>query len=171
MSLLVEIALVALVGALWRSCSGRSWRSVLAGHAAMAALRAPFLAAGAECSRSASCLFGLVWLAILQLFGWMLVDVDRDHLAAPARRTIAAPSPALTIFRGGPRLIARRALAPDSSTTASAGGHGPAIDPTALGRLSFSRAGNGSALLVGILLAAGLLTALWLLRDEGREAG
>ncbi len=35
----------------------------------------------------------------------------------------------------------------------------------------FIGAGNELALLVGLLLAAGLLTALWLLRDEGPEAG
>ena len=31
-------------------------------------------------------IFGLLTFAILQLFGWMLVDVDHDHLPAPSAR-------------------------------------------------------------------------------------
>lgn len=173
MSLLVEGALlVALVSALLAVVLGQVLtRSVLAGHAAMAALGLAFLAAGGGVLALCFVLFGLVWLAILQLFGWMLVDVDRDHLAAPAWRTVAARLAALAVFGAGLAHIGRRALSSGQLDGRLAPGEqSVAIDPTALGGL-FLGAGSELALLVGLLLAAGLLTALWLLRDEGPEAG
>lgn len=173
MSALVAVALlVALGSALAAVVLGQVLtRSVLAGHAAMAALGLACLAAGGGVLALCFVLFGLVWLAILQLFGWMLVDVDRDHLPAPAWRTTAARLAALAFFAAGLCLLGRRALRSGQLEARLAPGEpGVEIDPTALGGL-FIGAGSELALLVGILLAAGLLTALWLLRDEGSEAG
>ncbi|MFO0691217.1 MAG: hypothetical protein U0900_21135 [Myxococcota bacterium] len=173
MSPLVGIALVvALASALAAVVLGQVLtRSVLAGHAAMAALGLACLAAGGGVLALCFVLFGLVWLAILQLFGWMLVDVDRDHLPSPAWRTTAARLAALAVFAAGLGLLGRRALRSGQLDDRLAPGEpGVSIDPSALGAV-FLGAGNELALLVGLLLAAGLLTALWLLRDEGSEAG
>lgn len=173
MSPVVEVALaLALVSALIAVVVGRVLtRSVLAGHAAMAGLGFACLAAGGGVLALCFVLFGLVWLSILQLFGWMLVDVDGDHLPAPSWRTTAARLAALGTFAAGLAIAARRVL---RSGQLGAVGASDAletpIDPTTLGGL-FIGAGNELALLVGLLLAAGLLTALWLLRDEGVEAG
>lgn len=179
MSSVVEIALqVALASALAAVVLGRVLtRSVLAGHAAMAGLGLACLAAGGGVLALCFVLFGLVWLVILQLFGWMLVDVDGDHLPAPAWWTIVARLAALGSFAAGLGLVARRALRGGqlaagigSEALADPTAPGVRIDPTALGGL-FIGARSELALLVGLLLAAGLLTALWLLRDEGTEAG
>ncbi|MBY0400164.1 hypothetical protein K2X89_07705, partial [Myxococcota bacterium] len=68
-------------------------------------------------------------------------------------------------------LVARRALRSGQLDAGNAASPLTAsIDPAALGRL-FIGAKSELALLVGLLLAAGLLTALWLLREEGSEAG
>jgi len=170
---LVEVALLlALASALAAVVLGQVLtRSVLAGHAAMAGLGLACLAAGGGVLALCFVLFGLVWLVILQLFGWMLVDVDRDHLPAPAGRTITARLAALATVAAGLALLARRALRSGQLDAVIApGGAGVAIDPTALGGF-FIGAGSELALLLGLLLAAGLLTALGLLRDEGSEAG
>lgn len=171
-SLVAAALLVALASALAAILLGQVLtRSVLAGHAAMAGLGLACLAAGGGVLALCFVLFGLVWLVILQLFGWMLVDVDRDHLPAPAWRTTAARLAALATFAAGLGLLLRRALRSGQlDAVVPAGGVGLSIDPTALGGL-FIGAGNELALLLGLLLAAGLLTALVLLRDEGSEAG
>lgn len=153
-------------------------RAVLAGAAAMVAFGLALLAAGAGVLALCFVLFALVWLAVLQLFGWMLVDVDHDHLPGLSWRTTGARVAALSAI--GAALVAlgrtlwRRG---ELSGAAIAGGGGPqasragdALDPVAIGGLFIGVHGD-LALPVGLLLAAGLLAALCLLRDEGPEAG
>ncbi len=109
---------------------------------------------------------------ILQLFGWMLVDVDHDHLPAPRLSPDGCPQAvALAVFAAGLALLGRRAFragelaAPSVTSDRSAG-----FDPVALGAFLFG--GHGElAMLLGCLLAAALLAALSLLREEGGDAG
>ena len=78
---------------------------------------------------------------------------------------------ALAAVAAGIGLFARTALRTGQLATPSAVGQDRvAIDPVAVGGL-FIGAGNELAQIAGLLLAAGLLTALCLLRDEGSEAG
>ena len=55
-------------------------RSVVAGYAAIALFGLAGLAAGGGVVALCVVIIGFLSFAILQLFGWMLVDVDHDHL-------------------------------------------------------------------------------------------
>lgn len=153
-------------------------RAVLAGAAAMSALGLALLAAGGGVLALCFVLVALVWLAVLQLFGWMLVDVDHDHLPGLSWRTTGARVAALAVFAAA--LVAfARALWRRGELAGAVGVGGDlaqaarlreALDPAAIGGLFIGVHGD-LALPVGLLLAAGLLAALCLLRDEESEAG
>lgn len=146
-------------------------RAVLAAVTAMTLLSLACLAAGGGVVALCFVVIGLVWIAILQLFGWMLVDVDHDHLPRLARRTVLARSALLVLLGGGLAWCVRAAIREEALAPVRAIGAGPiGFDPAALGALFIGRDGDLAPLL-GLLLAAGLLTALGLLRDEGSEAG
>lgn len=102
-------------------------------------------------------------LGLVQLFGWMLVDVDRDHLPSTDAATAAARSIAFLLVGGGLALLARGV----GSEMSSIGGRAAAapVHALALGRRLFVQQPEG-ALLLGLLLAAVLLAALMLLRDS-----
>lgn len=173
---LVELALgVALASALVAIVFGQVLtRSVVAGYAAIAAFGLAGLAAGGGVVALCVVIIGLLTFAILQLFGWMLVDVDHDHLPAPSARRVGAQLLALSTFAAGLVWLGRRALRagelaalPSPSVPAD---RSAAFDPEALGVFFFGGRGE-LAILLGCLLAAALLTALSLLRDEGTDAG
>lgn len=146
-------------------------RSVVASYAAIAAFGFAGLAAGGGVVALCLVIIGLLSFAILQLFGWMLVDVDHDHLPAPSPRRTGLQAIALAIFAAGLALLGRRALRAGELVAPSASSDRPAaFDPETLGAFFFG--GHGElAILLGCLLAAALLTALSLLRDEGADAG
>lgn len=153
-------------------------RAVLAGAAALVALGLALLAAGGGVLALCFVLFGLVWLGVLQLFGWMLVDIDHDHLPGLTWRTTGARVAALAAVGAALVLLGRSLLRRGELAGAAVAGRGPgpaarpgeALDPAAIGGLFIGVHGD-LALPVGLLLSAGLLTALCLLRDEGSEAG
>ncbi len=101
-------------------------------------------------------------LALVQLFGWMLVDVDRDHLPPTDRGTWLARSLAFLIVGGGLVLLGR-ALA-DSFRDV---GFGPR-EVLVAERLAEASA-RDFAVLAGLALSAVLLASLMLLRDDGEE--
>jgi predicted outer membrane lipoprotein len=174
MSPLVELATIAaIVLALVAVVSGQVLtRSVVAGHAAIAAFGLAALGAGAGVLALCFVIVGLLGLAILQLFGWMLVDIDHDHLPPPRPSTLAARLLALAVFALALAALVRAALR--RGELGSPPGLAPtptAFDPASLGSY-FLGSGGELAIVLGLLLAAALLTALWLLRDEeGVDAG
>ena len=146
-------------------------RSVVAGYAAIALFGLAGLAAGGGVVALCVVIIGLLSFAILQLFGWMLVDVDHDHLPSPSLRRAGAQAVALAIFAAGLVLLGRRAIrAGELVALAAPGDRSAAFDPEALGAFFFG-VHSELAILLGCLLAAALLTALSLLRDEGADVG
>ncbi len=146
-------------------------RSVVAGYAAIAAFGLAGLAAGGGVVALCFVIVGLLSFLLLQLFGWMLVDVDHDHLPAPTLSRTGAQAVVLAIFAAGLALLGRRAFrAGELAAPSATGDRSASFDPAALGAFLFG--GHGElAMLLGCLLAAALLTALSLLRDEGGDAG
>jgi len=173
MSALFALALgTALAGALAAVASGAVLtRAVVAGYAALAAFALAALVAGAGFLALGFALTALLGFALVQVFGWMLVDIDHDHLPALPLRTLLARGLALAVAGGALVGLARAVLRRGELEGPTRGGiaGAPAIDPGALVE-AFAGVGSEVALLLGLLLAAGLLTALGLLRDEGADA-
>lgn len=173
MTLLIEVAIVcALASALAAVLLGEVLtRSIVAASAALAAFGLACLAAGGSVVPLSIVIVGLLSLAILQLFGWMLVDVDHDHLPRLSLRTASARGLALVVFAAalgllGHEALRRGELAPAAATAEPVG----AVDPEAFGGFFVGTAAELPVVL-GCLLAAALLTALCLLRDEGADSG
>lgn len=145
-------------------------RAVIAGHVAVAALGLAGLAAGGGLTALALVVFGLLWLALLQLIGWMLVDVDHDHLPALRARTLLARGLALALFAFGQLAFLRTALRRSAFGRPGESTAPIPLEPDALGAFFIGR-GSEVAVVLGLLLAASLLTALRLLRDEESEHG
>jgi NADH:ubiquinone oxidoreductase subunit 6 (subunit J) len=146
-------------------------RSIVAASAAVAAFGLAGLAAGGSVVALCVVIVGLLALAILQLFGWMLVDVDHDHLPRLSLRTASARALSLAVVAAGLAQLGREALGRrELEPTPLVAGYDPAIDPAALGAVFFGSSGV-LAVVLGCLLAAALLTALCLLREEGTDAG
>lgn len=109
---------------------------------------------------------GVLVLATIQLFGWMLVDVDRDHLPPTDRATWIARSLAFLLLGFGMLLLVLAGLEQGAWT--------PAEKPmemaasSEIGALVFGP-WRMLATLCGITLAAGLLATLMLLRDDGEN--
>jgi len=112
-------------------------------------------------------------LGLLQLFGWMLVDVDRDHLPPTDRLTWFARSIAFLLLGGGIVVLGFALVQSDPAIFASSS---PPLAPVGADLREVTGAGNRffgplheGATLVGLLFAATLLAALMLLRDEGER--
>ncbi len=175
MTALIAVAVVgALVFAVLAVLVGEVLtRSVVAASASLAAFGLACLAAGGSVVALCLVIAGLLALAIVQLFGWMLVDVDHDHLQRLSLKTASARALALAVFGAGLVLLGREALRRgELGPSALVAIADPAIEPAALGAFFFGReAPFALAAILGFLLAAALLTALCLLRDEGTDAG
>jgi hypothetical protein len=110
-------------------------------------------------------------LALVQVFGWMLVDVDQDHLPPTESGTIVARGLAFLVLAAASAALvffAREELAlgvdaPAPAFVEIAGGAG--IDAADVGRALFSGL-QPQLILLGLAIGAGLLAALLLLRDE-----
>ncbi|MAG29974.1 MAG: hypothetical protein CL908_03655 [Deltaproteobacteria bacterium] len=140
-------------------------RSLVAAYVFIGALGVALLFAGAGFMAFVIGILGALMLAALQLFGWMLVDVDRDHLPATDRPTWLARSLAFLLVGLALALLVAGALA--GGELATAAGRPATRDPMAIGRLLFGPLGDVT-MLVGLAVAAGLLASLLLLRDDGR---
>jgi hypothetical protein len=173
MNPLIEAAVVfALASALAAVLLGEVLtRSIIAASAAIAAFGLAWLAAGGAVVALSVVIVGLLSLAIVQLFGWMLVDVDHDHLPRISLRTASARGLALVVFAAALGLLGREALRRGELAPAPATGEAfETVDPGALGSF-FLGAATELPVVLGCLAAAALLTALCLLRDEGADAG
>lgn len=177
---------LACVAALASVVVGRNLtRSVFAAGAACVALGAALIGAEAGYPAYFALAGASLALALIQLFGWMLVDVDRDHLPPTDRVTWLARSLAFVLLGGGIALLGlglSQEIDPtsvpgagaDALETLVSGAGVPALEALAAGDARTAGIGDRffgplreGAALVGLLLAATLLASLMLLRDEG----
>jgi hypothetical protein len=156
---------IALGAALASVVAGRNLtRSIAAGAISIGGLGVALTSAGAGFVGFFVLIMAALVLTTIQLFGWMLVDVDRDHLPPTDRATWIARSLAFLLLGGGLALlvilgIERGALTPYVSVMDMA-------TPAQIGALFFGPWRDLSTL-CGVALAAGLLATLMLLRDDG----
>jgi NADH:ubiquinone oxidoreductase subunit 6 (subunit J) len=138
-------------------------RSIFSAAISIAALSFVLVSMDAGFAALCAITIGALLLATLQLFGWMLVDVDRDHLPPTDRATWFARSLAFILLGGGLALFAVH-LVDTSSLMLSR--PAASTDAANLG-LRFFGVWRDLATLAGLTLAAGLLAALMLMRGEG----
>lgn len=128
-------------------------------------------------------------LALVQVFGWMLVDVDQDHLPPTESGTVVARGLAFLLLAAACAALvffAREELALGVDATARTvvettnAGAGAVASPSAGAPAGGREAGIGAAdvgralfvglrpqlILLGLAIGAGLLAALLLLRDD-----
>lgn len=139
-------------------------RQITAGLLSVAALAIALGAAGAGLVGLELLTIAALGLALVQLFGWMLVDVERDHLPPTDRATWLARSLAFLLLGAGLVLLVatavdRGALAPPAAAATMA-------SPRRIGELLFGT-WRDLATLCGIALSAALLASLMLLHDDG----
>ncbi len=110
-------------------------------------------------------------LALVQVFGWMLVDVDQDHLPRTESGTITARGLAFLVLAAASAALvyfAREELALDDTGVGAGIGTGGATSvgtsAVEVGRALFSDL-QPQLILLGLAMGAGLLAALLLLRD------
>jgi len=165
-ALCIGLAL-ALASALGAIVLGRNLtRSLLAGTIFVAALGFVLLLAGAGFLALVIAVLGALMLATLQVIGWMLVDVDRDHLPPTDRPTWVARSLAFVLFGGGLLLLMATALLTGEFTIE---GQRLAIaTPAEIGAILFGPL-RDATLLIGLAIAASLLAVLLLLRDDRQK--
>jgi hypothetical protein len=135
-------------------------RSVMIGYAFVGCLCIVLLVAGAGFLAVIVGIGSAIGLASIQAIGWMLVDVDRDHLAPTDASTWIARALAFAMLGAGLVLLALE-IGPELDT-----GHvfAPA-ESALLGRALFGPLG-GAAVLLGLAIAAALLATMLLLRDD-----
>jgi len=156
---------LALVSAFASVVLGRNLaRSITAGMVAFAGLSIALVSANAGFVGLVAMTIALLMLATIQLFGWMLVDVERDHLPPTDRATWLARSLAFLLLGAGLMLLAMAALDRGLLMPVEAPAGMPA--PRVIGELLFG-AWRDLATLCGIALSAGLLATLMLLHDDG----
>ena len=157
--------LLAVGSALAAILLGRNLtRSLAAASVSVAGLALAMLIVGAGFSALFVTTTAALVLLTTQLFGWMLVDVDRDHLPATDRMTWLARILAFGLLGGGLALLAFAVL--DQGLLSPLGVDVPWADPATIGALLFG-SWRDLATLCGLALAGGLLATLMLLREEG----
>ena len=156
---------LALLSAFASVVLGRNLaRSITAGVLAVAGLAIALVSGNAGFVGFLAMTVAALVLATIQLFGWMLVDVERDHLPPTDRATWLARSLAFLLLGAGLLLLAVVAL--DRGALAPVEGSVTMPTPRAIGELLFGR-WRDLATLCGIALSAGLLATLMLLHDDG----
>ncbi|MFK7895635.1 MAG: hypothetical protein AB8G23_07345 [Myxococcota bacterium] len=143
-------------------------RSVVSAFAMMASLTFGLLIAGGGFFGLFVVSFAALMLATIQLFGWMLVDVDRDHLVKMDLGTAFARSLAFVIF--GIALGLLGFFLWTGGDLRSAGSVLHTVDPRAAGLILFSEL-EELVTILGFAIAAALLSSILLLRDDGRGRG
>jgi hypothetical protein len=103
-------------------------------------------------------------LASVQVFGWMLVDVDRDHLPPTERATLLARGLAFALLAAGLALLVYFA----AGELADSDPPRTALQASEVGAALFGRL-REETILLGFSIAAALLATLLLLRDDGGE--
>jgi NADH:ubiquinone oxidoreductase subunit 6 (subunit J) len=171
MNLAIGILLsLALASAFAAIALGRNWtRSIAAGFLSIAALGFTLLLAGAGFLGLVVVILAALMLGTLQLFGWMLVDVDRDHLPPTDKPTLVARGLAFLLLGGGLGLLlwnlfgtgefAREAL------NTPFGEGALSVGPVEVGMLLFGPL-RDLVILLGFAIAASLLATLLLLQDD-----
>ena len=158
---------VALASAFAAIVLGRNLtRSLVAGTVFVAALGFSLLVSGAGVLSLVIVILAALMLSLLQIFGWMLVDVDRDHLPPTDRPTWIARSLAFLLFGGGLFLLMASAfLAGEFSITEARIALG---SPAEIGVFLFGPL-RDATILIGLTIAASLLAVLILLQDDGEK--
>ena len=158
---------VALLSAFEAILLGRNLtRSLAAGTIFVAALAFALLIAGAGYLSLVVVVLAALVLAIVQVFGWMLVDVDRDHLPPTDRPTWVARSLAFILFGGGLLILVVAVVMTGELEIVN---KPIAIaTPAEIGALLFGPL-RDATILVGLAIAASLLASLLLLRDDGQK--
>lgn len=164
----ISIGLVLLIGsALMAVVLGRNLtRSLAASLLAITGLVIAMLSAGAGFLALFVATVAALLLMTIQLFGWMLVDVDRDHLPETDRMTWIARSLAFLLLGGG--LVLLILAIGDQGLLVGDAGDRLWAEPAAIGGLFFGD-WRDLATLCGLALSSGLLAALMLLRDDGES--
>lgn len=158
---------VALLAAFAAVLLGRSLTgSIGAAIVSLLALTIALLALGAGFVALITISCGALGLAAIQLYGWMLVDIDRDHLPPTDAATRLARSLAFLLLGGGLGLllagIALQGGFPEAAGALTEAG------PRAIGERLFGGAGE-LATLLGLTIAGALLATLMLSMDEGAD--
>lgn len=164
---MIEYALIGLGIVTWLLAGaaillGRNLtRSVMIGYAFVGCLCLVLLVAGAGFLAIAVPIISAIGLASIQVFGWMLVDVDRDHLAPTDAPTWVARLLSFILLGAGLAVLVV-VISPEISSPHDGM---PSMDFSAIGEEFFGRLG-GAAVLMGLAIAAALLATMLLLRDE-----
>ena len=161
---------IAFVAAFVSVVLGRNLtRSVAAAVVSVAALAFALVQAEGGYAAIFALTVAALVLAVLQLFGWMLVDVDRDHLPPTDRGTWLARSLAFVLVGAGLILLGRGFASevatfpvPDSAGAVELA----RTSSEEIGVLLFGMGGD-LAILIGLALSSVLLASLMLLRGDG----
>lgn len=160
--LAIALGSLALVFAAAAVLLGRNLtRSIMAGYACVGILCLVLTLSGFGFAAIAMCLMAAIGLASIQVFGWMLVDIDRDHLTPTDVPTWIARVLAFILLGGGLAILTWFLMI---SLGQSQGLSSPSV--AAIGRVFFGQLG-GVAILLGVAMAAVLLAAMLLLRGSG----
>ena len=152
--------LIALAAALAAVVLGRNLtRSIAATGIAMLALALGLLGAGHGFAGLCVLVVASLQLLLIQLFGWMLVDVDQDHVPPTDGATRFARSLAFVLLGGGLGLL-YSAIGPLRVATVQ-----PSASVQAIGMKLFGD-WNEIVWMAGLCLAATTLAALMLMRDD-----
>ncbi len=144
-------------------------RSIFAAGASLAALGLALVTAGGGYPAWFALAGATLALALVQLFGWMLVDVDRDHLPPTDGLTALARGIAFLLLGGGIAVLGLGLVDAGTGLVASeVAPKGLSAEGDFVGKRFFGSL-EEEASLVGLLLAATLLASLMLLRGEGRN--
>ncbi len=158
---------VALLCAFGAIVLGRNLtRSILAGYACFTSMGFALLISGAGFLSLVVVILAVLMLGILQIFGWMLVDVDRDHLPSTDRSTWFARGLAFLLFGGGLLLLVTAALL--TGEFSIEGPPLPIATPIEIGAFLFGPM-HDAMILIGLTIAASLLAALLLLQDDAEK--
>lgn len=169
MNLLIFFLSAALFCAMLAIVLGRNLtRSVVAGYAMIAGLVFGLLIARGGYFGLFLVSMGALMLAAIQLFGWMLVDVDRDHLARMDFTTAFARALAFAVFGLALGLLAFSLW--NGTELRSGGGALRLVDARAVGISLFGEMSELVTIL-GFAIAGALLSSILLLRDDGRGKG